>query len=204
MQKSDLHIHLDGNETQEHVVRILQRAEQEKLKSICMLTRNDFHIFRVGGVLYEMARKDELEKHYSGKIIPGMELRENGKHTILYGFNPRLNYSGSARVLAHPLKSKNLDLLDPKDFDGAEYMHYAQSQKDSEQIKRKAESLGLFLTGGSDYVWRPDGKGKFNGIEYDELSYLGKSFATANEGHKGEILIEDAVISQFDDIRSML
>lgn len=205
MLKSDLHIHLDGNESQGHVVEILQKAEQKKLKSICMLTRSDLHIFRPGGVLYEMALKNELEKHYSGKIITGVELIDDVKHTLLYGANPQYPNRGDFfRVLAHPLKSRNLNLLNSKDFDGVEYMHYAQSQNDSEQIKCEAEKLGLFITGGSDYVWRPDGKGKYNGIEYNEFDFIGRSFAISLDGRSSDILIDDKVISQFKDIRSML
>ncbi len=101
---ADLHIHIDNNLTKETAIKILQAAEANGLKAICILEHNNINFYRRGGILEELLIEG-IEKYYTGKIISGVELNctikdapvsprtgidYNGydMHIHMYGFNP--------------------------------------------------------------------------------------------------------------------
>jgi len=102
------------------------------------------------------------------------------------------------------MKSNNLNLLNSDNFDGVECMHYAHGKEDVDKITAVAGRKGLYLTGGSDYVWREDGMGALDDKKYVALDYIGKSIKMERQGCFSEIEMDEKVTNQFGDIRSVL
>lgn len=87
--KSDLHVHLDFNINKQAVKRVLEMAENNGVKAICMLEHNELNLYKKGGVLQDLCKSGELEQVYSGKVVPGCEVTciVNNTHPTKYAFN---------------------------------------------------------------------------------------------------------------------
>ena len=87
--KSDLHVHVDYNVNKEAIKTILEKAEANGVKAICMLEHNELNLYKKGGVLESLSKSGELDRIYSGKIVSGCEVTciVNKTNPTKYAFN---------------------------------------------------------------------------------------------------------------------
>ena len=72
--KCDLHVHIDGKISKENIIKLLDNAERNGVKYLCILEHYNLDLYREGSALQELCRSGEVEKHYSGKLISGVEM----------------------------------------------------------------------------------------------------------------------------------
>ena len=72
--KCDLHVHIDGKINRENILKLLDNAERNGVKYLSILEHYNLDLYRKNSPLQELCKSGELEKHYSGKLIPGVEM----------------------------------------------------------------------------------------------------------------------------------
>lgn len=169
----DLHIHTNNSDGTENVIEVLKRAEKQKLSYISITDHES-----VNG--YGELREINIKDYYSGKIIPGVELKNYYKDRVIdilaYNididkFNEYLdkNYKEKTHRV---LETKNLRhfykqakgynlTLDPidtiewdKDKDWGSVVFYNELKKHPEnQAKVPADLWECFANFKKDYVY---------------------------------------------------
>ncbi len=130
----DLHIHSTNSDGTDTVEEILKKAENLKLDYIS-ITDHD----TCKG--YDILKNIDAKKIYSGKIIPGIELKCSYKGRIIEVIGMDIDTDKMNNWLSNFYKGKTKADLQTK------YFNF---------LYEKAESIGLMLTKKEDIVWNPE------------------------------------------------
>lgn len=142
----DLHIHTNNSDGSETVIEVLKRAEKQKLSYISITDHEsvDGH--------YEL-RKINVKDYYSGKIIPGVELKNYYKDRVI-------------DILAY-----NIDIDKFNDYlvkNYKEKTHRVLETKNLKHFYKQAKGYNLILDPIDTIQWDPD-KDWGSVVFYNEL-----------------------------------
>lgn len=142
----DLHMHSTNSDGTDSVLDLLKKAESMKLDYISITDHDNCNG-------YEELKNIDISKYYSGKIIPGIEIKcSHGKHLIeVLGYN--IDTDKMKKWSDEYYKDKSRDKLQMKYFD----MLYDACIK-----------MGLEMKNKEDIEWDPV-KGWASGTIYHEI-----------------------------------
>lgn len=142
----DLHMHSINSDGTDSVVDILKKAEKLKLEYISITDHDNCNG-------YEELKNIDITRYYSGKIIPGIEIKcSYGKHLI--------------EVLGYKIDTDKMKRWTDE--------YYADKSRDKLQIKYfnylydACLKLGLVMNKKEDIIWDPI-KGWASGTIYHEI-----------------------------------
>ncbi len=130
----DLHIHTNNSDGSEDVVEILKRAEKQKLSYISITDHESLNGY---GELREINVKD----YYSGKIIPGVELKNYYKDRVI-------------DILAYNINIDKFDEYLEKNY--KEKTHRFLETKNLKHFYKQARGYGLVLDPIETIEWDKD------------------------------------------------
>lgn len=142
----DLHIHTNNSDGSESVVEVLKRAEKQKLSYISITDHES-----VNG--YVELREINVKDYYSGKIIPGVELKNYYKDRVI-------------DILAY-----NIDIDKFNDYLDKTYKektHRVLETKNLKHFYKQAKGYNLILDPIDTIQWDPD-KDWGSVVFYNEL-----------------------------------
>lgn len=87
--KCDFNVHLDGNVNFQAVKDVLYMAEKNGVKAISLLEQDSLSLYGYAGILHRLIKSKEINKYYTGKLVPGCELTcvVNDTDPTKYAFN---------------------------------------------------------------------------------------------------------------------
>ena len=130
----DLHIHTNNSDGSENVVEILKRAEKQKLSCISITDHES-----VNG--YDELREINVKDYYSGKIIPGVELKNYYKDRVI-------------DILAYNIDIDKFDEYLEKNY--KEKTHRILETKNLKHFYKQAKGYGLVLDPIETITWDKD------------------------------------------------
>ena len=105
----DLHIHTNNSDGSESVVEILKRAEKQKLSCISITDHES-----VNG--HFQLREINIKDYYSGKIIPGVELKNYYKDRVIDILAYNIDVDKFNEYLVKNYKNKTHRILETKNL----------------------------------------------------------------------------------------
>lgn len=130
----DLHIHTNNSDGSDSVIEILKKAEKHKLSHISITDHES-----VNG--HYQLKDIDVKKYFSGKIIPGTELKNYYKDRVIDILAYNIDIDKFNNYLEKNYKSKTHRMLETKNL---------------KHLYKQAKAYGLTLDPIEEIEWDPD------------------------------------------------
>ncbi len=142
----DLHIHTNNSDGTDSVIEVLKKAEQQKLSYISITDHESVNA-------YYQLKEIDIKDYYSGKIIPGVELKNYYKDRVIDILAYNVDIDKFSSYLDKYYKEKTHRILETKNL---------------KHFYKQAKGYGLILDPIETIDWDPD-KDWGSVVFYNEL-----------------------------------